>query len=65
VTIAEARSFSTGLCPACCPLSFIFNCMFFWVPFSGNNFNDHRLEAIRNAITSVKAELTEHGPNCC
>ncbi|XP_003383684.1 PREDICTED: uncharacterized protein LOC100638328 [Amphimedon queenslandica] len=64
-TIAEARSFSSGLFPACCPLGFIFSSIFFWVPFSGNNFNTHRLEAIRKAITSAAVTVSDEGPTCC
>ena len=64
-TIAQARSFSTGLIPACCPLSFLFNSLFFWVPFSGNGFNTHRLEAIRQSVDSTKLTLTDKGPTSC
>ena len=65
VTHAEARSYSSGLFPACCPLAFIFNCLFFWVPFSGNGFNIHRLEAIRKAISGINVNVIQHGPTCC
>ena len=65
VTHAEARSYSSGVLPACCPLAFIFNCLFFWVPFSGNGFNIHRLEAIRKAISGINVNVIQHGPTCC
>ena len=49
-TMATAVSFSTGVLPACCPLSFIWNCLLFWVPFSSHGFNSGRLAAIREAM---------------
>ena len=64
-TTVQARSFSTGLIPACCPLAFLFNCLFFWVPFSGNGFNSHRLDAIKKSVHGLEITVTDPGPSCC
>ena len=58
-TEAEAYSFSSGVLPVCCPLSFVFNTIFCWAPFWDHNFNERRLKELRNKmdvkITSVEA----------
>lgn len=62
-TEAEAYSFSSGLLPVCCPLSFVFNCVFCLAPFSDSNCNERRLSRLRNMmpekITSVEVK------KCC
>lgn len=62
-TEGEAYSFSSGVLPVCCPLSFVFNCIFCLAPFWDNNFNERRLRELRNAmvekVTSVEVK------NCC
>ncbi|XP_062505580.1 uncharacterized protein LOC134182213 [Corticium candelabrum] len=63
-TRAIARSFSSGIIPVCCPLAPIFNSLLCWVPFSGNHFNDQRLEALRNSM-DVPVQVVEQHPECC
>ena len=46
-TEASALSFSSGLFPVTVPLSFVWNIIFFWAPFSGNGFNKKRLHSLR------------------
>lgn len=46
-TLAEARSFSTGLFPLMIPFAFILNMIFFFAPFYDNKYNEMRLERIR------------------
>ena len=62
-TEAEAYSFSSGLVPVCCPLSFVFNALFCWVPFWDHNFNERRLKELRSCmaakVTSVEVK------KCC
>lgn len=45
-----AKSFSTGLLPVWVPLSFLFNMIFFFVPFYDNQFNKKRLVRIKEAM---------------
>ena len=63
VTTAIARSFSSGFLPASIPLSFVWNILFFWVPFSGNGFNTRRLNLIREKM-SLPVEVTSETA-CC
>ena len=62
-TEAEAYSFSSGVLPVCCPLSFVFNSIFCWVPFWDHNFNERRLRELRNAMAE-KVTSTEV-KKCC
>ena len=62
-TEADAYSFSSGVLPVCCPLSFLFNAVSCWFPFYDNNFNERRLKELRSCmaekVTSVKIK------KCC
>ncbi|XP_064394215.1 uncharacterized protein LOC135341559 isoform X2 [Halichondria panicea] len=65
MTRAESVSFSSGLIPAWCPLSFLCNCCCFFAPFSGNGQNTKRLEVIRNALGVEVTVTAETKCNCC
>ena len=62
-TEAEAYSFSSGVLPLCCPLSFIFNTIFCWVPFWDHHFNERRLKELRNAMTEKVTSVEIN--KCC
>jgi len=62
-TEAEAYSFSSGLLPVCCPLSFVFNTIFCWVPFWDHHFNERRLKELRNEMT--KKVTSVEVKRCC
>ncbi|XP_035690773.1 uncharacterized protein LOC118425792 [Branchiostoma floridae] len=47
---AEAASFSSGLFPTLVPLCFVFNTVFFFVPFLDMEYNKKRLDALREAM---------------
>ncbi|XP_001201153.1 uncharacterized protein LOC764703 [Strongylocentrotus purpuratus] len=44
---AKCFSFSSGFLPTWFPLCFLFNVLFFWLPFYDNKFNSTRLERLR------------------
>lgn len=62
-TEGDAYSFSSGLIPVCCPLSFVFNAIFCWVPFWDHNFNQRRLMELKKAM-SIQVSAVE-SKNCC
>ncbi|XP_071946520.1 uncharacterized protein [Antedon mediterranea] len=47
---AKCYSFSSGFLPTWVPFAFIFNCIFFFVPFYDNKFNSRRLARLREAM---------------
>ncbi|XP_028400289.1 uncharacterized protein LOC114523530 [Dendronephthya gigantea] len=55
-TEGNARSFSSGFLPVWFPLSFVFNTIFFFVPFYDNQFNKKRLARIKQAMELDKLE---------
>ena len=61
-TEAEAYSFSSGLIPVCCPLSFVFNVIFCFAPFTDRKFNERRLKELRSAMI---VNVTSVGTNTC
>ena len=62
-TEGEAYSFSSGVLPACCPLSFVFNVIFCWVPFWDHNFNERRLRELKKAMTVQVSSVQDK--KCC
>lgn len=49
---AKCFSFSSGFLPTWVPLCFLFNMIFFFIPFYDNKFNETRLERLRVAMTT-------------
>lgn len=50
VTAVNIRGFSSGVFPVWIPLSFVWNCLFCWVPFGDVGMNQRRIRAIREAM---------------
>ncbi len=64
-TVAQVVSFSSGLFPAWIPLSFVYNMLCCYAPFSGNGMNTNRIEAIRKSTTLPITVIAETKCNCC
>lgn len=62
-TDVEVQSFSAGFLPAWIPLSFLWNMLFFWVPFWDHGNNQRRVAAIRESMQLALA-VEKQGRSC-